>query len=58
MNWPWSTMTSITFASKVVFHARTAEGNATPTRVLKSIHTANAAGLAHDPVQHRLYLLT
>jgi hypothetical protein len=46
------------YASKVVFHARTADGLATPTRVLKSINTANAAGLAHDPVQHRLYLLT
>lgn len=46
------------FASKVVFHARTAEGNAAPTRVLKSIHTANASGLAHDPVGHRLFLLT
>lgn len=46
------------YASKVVFHARTADGQATPTRVLKSIHTANAAGLAHDPIQHKLYLLT
>ncbi len=46
------------YAAKVVFHARTADGNATPTRVLKSVHTANASGLAHDPVQHKLYVLT
>ncbi len=46
------------YASKVIFHARTADGYPTPTRVLKSASTAGAAGLAHDPVQHRLYLLT
>lgn len=47
-----------TFESKVVFHSRLTDGSAVPTRVLKSVHTANAAGLAHDPVQHRLFLLT
>lgn len=46
------------YAAKIVFHARTASGAATPTRVLKGANTANAAGLAHDPVQHRLYVLT
>jgi hypothetical protein len=47
-----------TFEGKVVFHSRLTDGDAAPTRVLKSVHTANAAGLAHDPVQHKLYLLT
>ena len=47
-----------TFAAKVVFHLRLTNGDAAPTRVLKSVNTANAAGLAHDPVQHRLFLLT
>lgn len=46
------------YAAKVVFHARTAQGNATPTRVLKSAYTANASGLAHDPVSHKLYVVT
>ena len=46
------------YAMKVVFHARTAQGNATPTRVLKSAYTENAAGLAHDPIRHKLFLLT
>ena len=46
------------YAAKVVFHARTAQGNATPTRVLKSVHTAHAVGLAHNPVQHKLYVMT
>ena len=46
------------YAMKVVFHARTAQGNATPTRVLKSVHTVNAAGLAYDPIRHKLFLLT
>jgi hypothetical protein len=47
-----------TFEGKVVFHSRLTDGDAVPTRVLKSAYTANAAGLAHDPVQHKLYLLT
>lgn len=47
-----------TYESKVVFHSRLTDGSAPPTRVLKSAFTANAAGLAHDPVQHKLYLLT
>ena len=47
-----------TFAAKVVFHSRLTDGSAVPTRVLKSVHTANAAGVAHDPVQNRIYLLT
>ena len=46
------------YAAKVVFHARTAQGNATPTRVLKSAYTANESGLAHDPVSHKLYVIT
>lgn len=46
------------YAAKVVFHARTAQGNATPTRVLKSANTANASGLAHDPIHHKLYVVT
>lgn len=46
------------YATKVVFHARTVDGYATPTRVLKSTATQNAAGLAHDPVQHKIYVLT
>src|SRR5690606_3564159 len=47
-----------TVAAKVVVHARLTDGNALPTRVLKSIHTANASGIAHDPAQHKLYVLT
>jgi hypothetical protein len=47
-----------TYEGKVVFHSRLTDGDAAPTRVLKSGYTANAAGLAHDPVQHKLYLLT
>ena len=46
------------YAAKVVFHSRTVDGDAIPTRVLKSANTSNAAGLAYDPVQHKLYLLT
>ncbi|WP_422241144.1 hypothetical protein [Dokdonella sp.] len=46
------------YAAKVVFHARTSDGSPAPTRVLKSIHTENAAAIAHDPGQHKLYLLT
>ena len=49
---------SAPYAGKVVFHARTAQGNATPTRVLKGVYTTNASGLAHDPIQHKLYVLT
>lgn len=45
-------------AGKVVFHARTANGNAAPTRVLKSSYTFRIAGIAHDPAQDRLYVLT
>ena len=48
----------VTYDLKVVFHSRLTNGSAVPTRVLKSVHTANAAGLAHDPVQHKLFLLT
>ena len=46
------------FAAKVVFHARLTDGQAPPTRVLKSTHTANAFGIAHDPIQHKLYVGT
>ena len=48
----------VTYDAKVVFHSRLTNGSAVPTRVLKSVHTANAAGVVHDPVQHKLYLLT
>lgn len=47
-----------TYETKVVFHSRLTDGSAVPSRVLKSVYTANASGLAHDPVQHKLYLLT
>ena len=46
------------FATKLVFHARPGNGQATPTRVLKSLHTENAAGFAYSQVQQRIYLLT
>lgn len=46
------------YAAKVVFHARTASGQATPTRVLKGVNTENASGIAYDHAQHKLYLFT
>ena len=46
------------FAAKIVFHSRLTNGDALPTRVLKSAHTANASAVAHDPLQHKLYVLT
>ena len=48
----------VTYDTRVVFHSRLTDGSAAPTRVLNSVHTANAAGVAHDHVQHKLYLLT
>lgn len=45
------------FAAKVVFHARTGNGNVAPTRILQGADTAGAAGLAHDPDSGLLFLL-
>lgn len=45
------------FAAKVVFHARTGNGNVAPTRILQGPDTADAAGLAHDPANGLLFLL-
>lgn len=45
-------------STQVVFHARTANGFAAPTRVLRSAHTAVARGMAHDPVAGTLMILT
>lgn len=42
---------------RVVFHARTADGDVAPTRILEGPDTANVAGLAHDPASGRLFLL-
>lgn len=49
--------TTSPFAAKVVFHARTGNGNIAPTRVLKGAATAGAEGLAHDPDSGLLFLL-
>ncbi|TXH27603.1 MAG: hypothetical protein E6Q99_03290 [Elusimicrobia bacterium] len=46
------------FATKLVFHSRLGGGQVAPTRVLKSVHTENAAGFAYSQAQKRIYLLT
>lgn len=45
------------YAAKVVFHARTGNGNVAPTRILQGPATAGAAGIAHDPDGGLLFLV-
>ena len=44
-------------AARLVFHARTANGNVAPTRLLTGAGVAYAVGLAHDRATHRLFVL-
>lgn len=44
-------------ASRLVFHARTANGTVAPTRLLTGAGVAHAVGLAHDRATHRLFVL-
>lgn len=46
-----------TWAAKIVFHARTASGNASPTRTITGPSVAHASGLAYDPARRRLFVL-
>lgn len=44
-------------ATHIVFHARTADGAAAPTRLLTGAGVANAVGLAYDAGSRRLFVL-
>lgn len=44
-------------ATRLVFHARTANGNVAPTRLLTGAGVAHAVGLAHDRATHQLFVL-
>ncbi len=44
-------------AAHIVFHARTANGAAAPTRLLTGAGVANAVGLAYDAGSRRLFVL-
>ncbi|MCQ4165909.1 hypothetical protein [Tahibacter harae] len=44
-------------ATHIVFHARTANGAAAPTRLLTGAGVANAVGLAYDAGSRRLFVL-
>lgn len=46
-----------TNASRVVFHARTANGYVAPTRMMTGNGVAGGIGIAHDPRTHLLYVL-
>ncbi len=46
-----------TNARRIVFHARTAHGNAAPTRTITGNGVAGSRGIAHDPRTRRLYVL-
>ncbi|MBN8480357.1 MAG: hypothetical protein J0L88_02070 [Xanthomonadales bacterium] len=46
-----------TNASRIIFHARTASGYATPTRTITGNGVAGAVGIAHDRRAHLLYVL-
>lgn len=43
--------------TRIVFHARTANGTVPPTRMLTGNGVANAVGLAYDPTSRRLFVL-
>lgn len=43
--------------AQIVFHARTANGAAAPTRLLTGAGVANAVGLAYDAASRRLFVL-
>lgn len=46
-----------TWARKIVFHARTANGQVAPTRTITGAGIANAVGLAYDGNSRRLFVL-
>ena len=45
-------------SNRVLFHARTAGWYDAPTRRITGAFVQGASGLAHDPVAHRLFVLT
>ncbi len=46
-----------TNARRIVFHARTSNGNVAPTRMLTGNGVAGAVGIAHDQRRHLFYVL-
>ncbi|MBX3701341.1 MAG: hypothetical protein KF903_10120 [Dokdonella sp.] len=46
------------YDGRIIFHARTATGYVAPTRMITGSAVRDPRGLAHDPVGHRLFVLT
>lgn len=45
------------YASRIVFHHRTANGNVPPSRMITGPFVANARGMAYDPTSRRIFVL-
>lgn len=43
--------------SRIVFHSRTANGDAAPTRLITGLDVVDASGMAYDPVTRRIFVL-